>query len=104
MDNKKVEVVFEEEKGLKDRGKEETKKNTNTSERIMRDSLSRAGPRPTADYDDSCSNSSSSSDSPSSSPSSRCSSPITLRSDVYANPMAVMRLNCVLARRDVSRS
>ena len=52
MDNKKVEVVFEEEKGLKDRGKEETKKNTDTSERIMRDSFSRAGPRRAADDDD----------------------------------------------------
>ena len=79
MDNRKVEVVFEEEKGLKDRGKEETKKNTdNTSERIMRDSFSRAGPRRAADDDDSCSVSSSSSDSSSSSPSSRCSSPLTL--------------------------
>ena len=67
MDNRKVEVVFEEEKGLKDRGKEETKKNTDTSERIMRDSFSRAGPRRAADDDDSCSVSSSSSDSSSSS-------------------------------------
>ena len=78
MDNKKVKVVFEVETGLKDRdrGKEETKKNTDTSERIMRDSFSRAGPRRTADDDDSCSvSSSSSSDSSSSSPSSRCSSP-----------------------------
>lgn len=73
MDNKKVEVVFEEEKDLKlrDRENEETKK--------KRDSLSRAGPRRTAEDDDSCSVSSSSSeDSSSSSPSSRCSSPITL--------------------------